>query len=134
MSNLSMIEGIGADSAAKLKESGIRSLEELLKACETKKSRSVLAEKTEISEKLILKWANQADLFRIKGVGSEYAELLEASGVDTVPELAGRKAENLYKKMEEVNSAQSLVKKLPSEKQVRDWVAQAATLPRMLNY
>ncbi len=134
MSKLSVIEGIGEAYEAKLIASGVNSMEALLKVCATKKSRTELAEKTGISEKLILKWANHADLARVKGIGGEYAELLEAAGVDTVPKLAKRKAENLHKKLFETNEAKSLVRKLPSEKQVEDWIKQAANLPRVLQY
>jgi predicted flap endonuclease-1-like 5' DNA nuclease len=87
-----------------------------------------------ISEKLILKWTNHADLFRIKGIAGEYAELLEASGVDTVIELATRKPENLAAKMAEVNEVKKLVRQVPSTKQVADWVGQAAKLPRKVFY
>jgi len=129
-----MIEGIGEAYETKLEEAGVKSVEALLDTCAAKKGRAELAEKTGISEKLILKWANHADLARIKGIGGEYAELLEAAGVDTVPELAMRKAENLFKKMQETNDAKSLVRKLPTEAQVEDWIKQAAELPRMMQY
>lgn len=134
MSKLSMIEGIGEAYEAKLKEAGVASVEELLETCASKKGRTSLAEKTGISEKLILKWANHADLARIKGIGGEYAELLEAAGVDTVPELAQRKAENLWAKMVEINEAKKLVRKLPTQSQVEDWVKQAGALPRAIQY
>jgi predicted flap endonuclease-1-like 5' DNA nuclease len=87
-----------------------------------------------ISEKLILEWVNHVDLFRIKGVASEYSDLLEEAGVDTVPELAQRKPENLYQKIVETNQAKKLVRKLPTAAQVADWVAQAKALPRKVNY
>lgn len=134
MAKLSLIEGIGEAYELKLNEVGIKSIEGLLDACATKKERDALAEKTGISDKLILKWANRADLDRISGVGSEYADLLEAAGVDTVPELAQRKPENLHKKMVEVNEEKKLVRKMPTLKQVEDWVDQAGKLPRVLNY
>ena len=118
MAKLNVIEGIGEVYEEKLNASGVNSIEELLETCATKKGRTELAEKTGISEKLILKWTNHADLARIKGVGGEYAELLEAAGVDTVPELATRNAENLYKKMVETNDAKALVRKTPTENQV----------------
>jgi len=98
------------------------------------KERDGLAEKSGIGEKMILKWANHADLYRIKGIGGEYAELLEAAGVDTVPELAQRKPENLIAKMIEVNETKKLVRKLPTKDQVADWVKQAGKLPRALEY
>ncbi|MDD4189542.1 MAG: DUF4332 domain-containing protein, partial [Eubacteriales bacterium] len=90
MSKISMIEGIGESYEVKLKAAGVRSVEALLKICASKKGRNELVEKTQIGEKLVLKWANHADLFRVKGVAGQYAELLEAAGVDTVPELASR--------------------------------------------
>lgn len=134
MSKLSIIEGIGETYEVKLEAAGVNSVEKLLETCATKKGRTELAEKTGISEKLILKWANHADLARIKGIGGEYAELLEAAGVDTVPELAKRNAENLFIKIKETNDAKALVRKLPTEAQVEDWIKQAAALPRILTY
>jgi len=134
MAKLSVIEGIGQAYEEKLKEVGVNSIEKLLEACESKKGRKELAGKVDLSEKLILKWTNHADLMRIKGVGGEYAELLEASGVDTIPELAQRNPKNLYKKMVEVNEDKKLVRKLPTEKQVQYWVKEADSLPRVLNY
>jgi predicted flap endonuclease-1-like 5' DNA nuclease len=134
MAKLTVIEGIGEAYEVKLKEAEIGSIEKLLAACTTKKGRKDLAEKAEVSEKLILKWANHADLIRIKGIGGEYAELLEAAGVDTVPELSNRRADNLTAKMAEVNAKKKLVRKLPTEKMVKDWIDQAGKLDRVLNY
>lgn len=134
MSKLSTIEGIGEVYEAKLEAAGVKSVEALLDACATKKGRAELAETTGIPEKMILKWANHADLARVKGIGGEYAELLEAAGVDSVPELATRKAENLFKKMQETNDAKSLVRKMPTAAQVEDWIKQATALPRVLQY
>ena len=134
MTKLSEIEGIGSAFESKLKIQGITSVENLLARCATKDGRADLAESTDISEKMILKWANRADLARIKGIGSEYADLLEMSGVDTVPELAQRKAENLFAKMCEVNETKNLVRRLPKQEQVESWIAQAKTLPRVLEY
>lgn len=134
MSSLSIIEGIGEVYEKKLKEAGVSSIEELLAACASRTGREKLAESTGISDKLILKWANHADLARIKGIGGEYAELLEASGVDTVPELAKRKPENLFARMNEVNEEKKLVRRVPTQKQVEDWVDQAGKLPRVLQY
>lgn len=134
MSKLRRIEGIGETFAVRLDIAGVTSIEELLNICATKKGRTELAEKTGISEKLVLRWANQADLTRVKGIGGEYAELLEAAGVDTIPELSIRKAENLYIKMKEINDQKSLVRKLPTQSQVEDWILQADALPRVLQY
>lgn len=134
MSKLSEIEGIGEAYSAKLAEAGINSIDSLLKSCCEKKGRKETAEKTGISEKLILNWVNRADLARIKGVSTQYADLLEAAGVDTVPELAQRNAENLQAKMAEVNEEKNLVRKVPTVSQVEDWVSQAKELPRVINH
>lgn len=128
------LEGIGPAYGEKLRAVGISSTDKLLEACRTKKQRKEVAEQTGLDEAKILKWANMTDLFRISGVGSEYAELLEAAGVDTVKELAHRKAENLLAKMEEVNKAKKLVRRTPSIKNVEAWIAQAKELPRALEY
>jgi predicted flap endonuclease-1-like 5' DNA nuclease len=134
MATLESIEGIGKVYAQKLKAVGVTTVEELLKKGATPKGRSEVAENSGISEKLVLEWVNHADLFRIKGVAEEYADLLEASGVDTVVELAQRKAENLYQKVVATNTARKLVRKLPTQAQVADWIEQAKVLPRRISY
>ena len=128
------IEGIGPVMGEKLREAGVNTTDKLLESTQTPKQRKELAEATGISPKLILRFANMADLFRINGVGQEYAELLEAAGVDTVPELAQRNAENLTAKMEEVNEEKKLVKRTPSLTSVEKWVEEAKSLPRVLTY
>ncbi|MGC8786620.1 MAG: DUF4332 domain-containing protein [Anaerolineae bacterium] len=129
------IEGIGPVYKQALKEkAGITTTEALLEAAATPKKREELAAKTGISEKLILEWANLADLFRIKGIGEEYSDLLEEAGVDTVVELAQRNPENLYAALKEVNERKRLVRRLPTLEQVKDWVQQAKQLPRVLTY
>lgn len=134
MAKIVDIEGVGPAYAAKLAGAGVATTEALLEKGATAKGRKELAEKSGIKEELILKWVNHSDLYRIKGVGSEYADLLEAAGVDTVPELATRKPENLLEKMTAVNTAKKLVRKLPVLKQVVDWVEQAKKLPRVITY
>ncbi len=96
--------------------------------------RKEIAAKSGLTEKQILGWVNRSDLSRIKGVGSEYADLLECAGVDTVPELKNRSAKNLHAKMTEVNEAKKLVRKLPTADQVSEWVDQAKKLPRAIEY
>lgn len=126
---ISDIEGIGPAYAENLGKAGINTVEELLEVGCSKAGRSKIAEQSGCSESQILGWVNMADLFRIKGVGSEYAELLECSGVDTVKELAQRNAANLTTKMEEVNAEKNLVRALPPEKSVAGWIEQAKALP-----
>lgn len=128
------IEGISSAFGQKLREAGIKTTDELLKATKTKKQRKELASATGINEDKILKWANHVDLFRIQGVGAQYAELLEAAGVDTVKELANRNAENLVQKMEEVNNSKKLVRRIPPLKSVQKWIEAAKALPRGLEY
>jgi predicted flap endonuclease-1-like 5' DNA nuclease len=128
------LEGVGPVLGAKFRAVGVNNTNGLLKVVKTKKQRQELAEKTGISEDKILTFSNMVDLYRVKGIGSEYSELLEAAGVDTVPELAQRNAENLTKKMEEVNAEKKLVRRTPPQKIVEKWVAQAKELPRALEY
>jgi len=134
MTKLSNIEGIGPAYSAKLEETGISSIENLLQTCCDKKGRKNIAEKSGINEKQILNWVNRADLARIKGISTQYADLLESAGVDTVPELAQRNPENLHAKMAEINEEKNLVRKMPTASQVRDWVAQANVLPRIVTH
>ena len=134
MAKLEYVEGIGETYADKLRAAGVTTTDKLLEMGSTPKGREEIAEKAGIPEKLILEWVNAVDLFRINGVGQEYADLLEEAGVDTVPELAQRKPENLYAKMMEVNTAKKLVRAMPTEDQVADWVAQAKQLPRIIKY
>ena len=128
------VEGIGPAIGAKLCAVGVKDTDGLLAGCKTPALRKALAEKTDLSEKQVLRFANMADLYRVKGIGSEYADLLEAAGVDTVPELARRKPDNLCKSMVELNVVKNLVRRAPTEAEVTDWVAQAKGLPRMLEY
>ncbi|WP_457568470.1 DUF4332 domain-containing protein [Desulfurobacterium sp.] len=128
------IEGIGDAYAEKLAEIGITTVEDLLEKGATAKGREEIAEKTGISKKVILNWVNRADLMRIKGVGEEYADLLEAAGVDSVPELARRNPENLHAKLVEVNEQKKLVRQLPSVKQIENWIEQAKKLPRKVTH
>lgn len=134
MTKIIEIEGIGEAYQAKLAAEGVATVEELLAKGATKAGREALVEATGISAKLVLKWVNHADLFRIKGIGGQYSELLEAAGVDTVPELAQRNAANLHQKMTEVNAEKELVRQLPTAGHVEDWIAQAKELPRVVQY
>jgi len=128
------IEGIGPVYARKLAKIGIRGTGGLLTKGATPKGRKEIAAKSGIGGKLILEWVNLADLYRIKGVGSEYSDLLEEAGVDTVVELAKRDAKNLYEKMLATNQKKNLVNQMPGRKQVAKWVAQAKRLPRIVKY
>ena len=132
--NIKNVEGIGPINAEKLKKAGVGSTDSLLRMGGTAAGRRDLAAKAGVSDKLILEWVNHVDLFRIKGVGEEYADLLEEAGVDTVVELAQRRADNLLNKMAEVNAKKNLVNKMPALSQVEDWIAQAMKLPRAVSY
>lgn len=128
------VEGIGPVTGEKLRAAGVKDTDSLLENARTPKQRKELAEKAGLSDKQVLKFANMVDLYRISGVGSEYAELLEAAGVDTVPELARRNAANLTTAMTEVNEQKKLTRRVPTETEVSKWIAQAKDLPRMLDY
>ncbi|MGI6740661.1 MAG: DUF4332 domain-containing protein [Brevefilum sp.] len=134
MAKIIDIEGIGPVYAEKFIAIGVKTVERLLKEGATPKGRQELADKTGISRTLILEWVNHADLYRIKGVAEEYSDLLEEAGVDTVPELAQRNPENLYAALVETNKAKKLVRKLPSPRQVADWVEQAKHMDRVIQY
>jgi len=128
------VEGIGPVIGEKLRSAGVPDTDTLLKETKTPAQRKALAAKAGLTDKQILKFANMVDLYRISGVGSEYAELLEAAGVDTVPELARRRADNLTTAMADLNTAKKLVRRVPTETEVAKWVEQAKGLPRMLEY
>jgi predicted flap endonuclease-1-like 5' DNA nuclease len=112
----------------------VRSTATLLKRGGNAKGRKELASAINIDESQILEWVNHADLFRVRGVGSEYSDLLEAAGVDTVPELRQRNADSLYQTLVRTNQAKKLVRKLPTADQVAEWVEQAKSLPRVIEY
>jgi predicted flap endonuclease-1-like 5' DNA nuclease len=129
------VEGIGSVYGEKLRKAGIKSVDQLLKVGCKPAGRKELAEATGLDASLILTWVNMADLFRIKGIGGEYAELLKKSGVDTVKELRNRNPENLLAKMTEVNSeGRALVRALPSLSMVQSWVKLAKELDPMVTY
>ena len=134
MAKLETIEGIGLVYAEKLRAAGIRTIEALLRAGATPEGRKELAERTRIGDEYILDWVNRADLMRVRGVGEEYSDLLEKAEVDTVIELAQRNADNLYKKLLQVNAEKRLVRRLPNRGMVTRWVAQAKMLPRVVSY
>ncbi|HEX7591508.1 MAG TPA: DUF4332 domain-containing protein [Candidatus Limnocylindrales bacterium] len=132
--NVIDVEGIGPTYAAQLEAVGVKTTDDLLERGATSKGREELETASGIGHAFILKWVNRVDLYRIKGVGSEYSDLLEVAGVDTVPELAQRNPANLTETLAEANAARSLVRKLPTVEQVTDWVEQAKTMPRVVTY
>ncbi len=128
------IEGIGPVYGEKLKAAGISRVNQLLEKCAAKSGRVSLANESGIDEKLILKWTNHADLFRINGIGPQFSELLEVAGVDTVKELRTRNAENLYAKLQEVNEEKKLVRRLPSLSQVAQMIDDAGKAEVRMTY
>ena len=134
VAKLDVVEGIGEKYAKDLRKVGVRSTGDLLKKGATPKGRTEIAKASGIGKALILEWVNHVDLFRIKGVGEEYSDLLEEAGVDTVVELAQRKPENLHEAIQKTNTKKKLVRQLPSAKMVKNWVAQAKDLPRKIQY
>ena len=128
------VEGIGSSNADKLGTVGLKTTDDLLKTAGTPSGRKGLAERTGISESRILEWVNRADLMRITGVGSEYGDLLEAAGVDSVVELGGRTPANLYTRLTEVNTEKKLVRRVPTQSEVETWVREAKSLERMVSH
>ena len=134
MSDVIVVEGIGEVYGQKLKAAGIKTTGVLLAKGATRSGRQEIEKVTGLSVALILKWVNHVDLYRIKGVAKQYAELLEAAGVDSVPELSHRVPGNLTPKLAEVNALKKLVRKVPTESQVASWVEQAKHLPRVVSH
>jgi predicted flap endonuclease-1-like 5' DNA nuclease len=134
MSHINKIEGIGVSHAKKLEAEGIKTAEQLLQAGSSPKHRQELAQKTGFSEHHILKWVNQADLFRVKGIGRQYAELLQSSGVDSVLELAQRRADHLHAALKANNDKKRQVRLVPGAGTVDRWVEEAKKLPRIVTY
>lgn len=131
---IDQIEGIGEVYAQKLNAAGVKTTEDLLAKCANKKGRIAMAEETGISEKLILKWTNHADLFRVNGIAGQFAELLEAAGVDTVKEFRHRVPANLQPKLVEVNEAKNLCNRVPSVAELEKMIAQAKELEPLITY
>lgn len=131
---IEQIEGIGPAYAAKLQEIGIENTEQLLERCGGPAGRVAVAEATGVSPRLILTWTNHADLMRIKGIAGQFAELLEAAGVDTVKELRHRIPANLYQKLVEVNEARNLCNRVPAESEIERMIIQAKELPPKVRY
>lgn len=134
MTSVVQIEGIGEAYAEKLSTAGLRTAEALLRDGCTPAGRKAIVEKTGISEGLILRWVNHADLFRITGVARQYAELLEAAGVDTVVELGQRNAANLAETLAQVNEERNLARRTPGMSEVASWIEEAKTLPRQVSH
>jgi predicted flap endonuclease-1-like 5' DNA nuclease len=134
MPTITDIEGIGEVYAVKLRQAGVKTTESLLQKGSTRKGRQELAKNTGLSTKLILKWVNRADLYRVSGIGAQYSDLLEFAGVDTVVELASRKPEALLETLAKVNEKKNLVRLMPGLSQVKAWVKNAKSLKRVVEY
>jgi predicted flap endonuclease-1-like 5' DNA nuclease len=129
------VEGIGPVYAEKLALVGIDSTDELLAQGAKPGGRTALEEATGISHTLILEWVNHVDLMRIKGVGSEYSDLLEAAGVDSPAELAHRNAANLATTVQEVVAARpGIVRRIPTEAEIQGWIDQSKDLPKVVEH
>lgn len=128
------IEGIGPVIGQKMRDAGIKDTDSLLENTLTPKQRDELSQKVGLSAKQILKFANMVDLYRIHGIGSEFSELLQVAGVNTVLELAQRNATNLAQSLAETNEVKKLTRRVPSEVEVTKWIEEAKTIPRKLEY
>jgi predicted RecB family nuclease len=128
------VEGIGPVYAEQLGVVGIKTTDDLLERGAKPKGRDDLEAATGIAHALILKWVNRVDLYRLKGVGSEYSDLLEIAGVDSPAELAHRNPANLVETMAEANAARSLVRRLPTLEMVTAWIEESKTLPKVVEH
>ena len=134
MTHINEVEGIGPSHAEKLEAHGIKTVEDLLKAGASPNGRQELANNTGISHQLILRWVDEADLFRVKGLARQYTELLRAAGVDSVKELAQRKADHLHEKLTAINHEKKHVHQIPSASAIERWIEETKTLPRIVTY
>jgi predicted flap endonuclease-1-like 5' DNA nuclease len=134
MTQLAKVEGIGESNCKKLKKANISTTEELLKQGACAKGRREIVKQTNVNSKMLLRWINRIDLYRIKGIGQKYADLLEKAGVDTVLELSKRNPQNFYEKIKEVNFEEEVTQNLPVPKKLENWVKQAKSLPRIITY
>jgi predicted flap endonuclease-1-like 5' DNA nuclease len=134
MAKLIDIEGIGPGRMEALNSQGIKTTDDLLAKCGSLKGRQTVEAATDISCDLLLDWVNRADLFRVKGVGTQYSDLLEAAGVDSATELAQRRADSLWAKMADINAQKKLVRQLPTEAQVAAWIEEAKALPKVVTH
>ena len=132
--NIIDVEGIGPVYAGQLEAVGVGTTDDLLERGASSRGREELEAATGIGHAFILKWVNRVDLYRVNGIGSEYSDLLEVAGVDTVPELAQRNTANLTQTLAEANAARNLVRRLPTQEMVADWIEQAKSLPRVVEY
>jgi predicted flap endonuclease-1-like 5' DNA nuclease len=131
---ITMIEGIGPVYKEKLAKAGISTVEALLEKGASKKGRKEIAEASGIGEGVILDWVNMADLFRVNGIASQFAELLKAAGVDTVKELRTRNPENLHKALVETNEAKKLTRVVPALSQIEDFINYAKHLEPVVTH
>ena len=134
MPSIDAIQGLSRAEARTLRRNKVRTTEALLKRAATRSDRRSLAGTTGLDEKEILAWVNRADLMRIKGVGEEYADLLEVAGIDTVKELRRRNPRSLLKQLSELNEKKNLVRRLPTESMVVGWVDEAKSMQPAVSY
>lgn len=134
MGSIDTIDGLSRTEARTLRRAGVRTTEKLLRRAGTRGGRREIASATGVAEKRILEWVNRADLMRVKGVGEEYSDLLEAAGVDTCKELRNRNPQSLLMKLTQVNSKKRLVRRLPTEVMVKRWVDHAKELPSAVSH
>jgi len=134
MATIDAIAGLDPKSATRFRKSKVRTTEALLKRAATRRGRKELAGSTKLDEKQILIWVNRADLMRVKGIGSEYSDLLEAAGVDTIKELRRRNPTSLTTKMIQINESKKLVQRLPTEGMVERWIAHASQLEPIITH
>ncbi|KON32185.1 hypothetical protein AC478_01010 [miscellaneous Crenarchaeota group-1 archaeon SG8-32-3] len=128
------MEGIGPAYGSKLRYSGVRIIDDLLRAGSTRRKRRVLANKIDVAPATLLKWVYRADFFRIKGIGTQYSSLLEEAGVNTVADLSRRNAKNLHASLKAINMKKNLVRRIPPYRTIQRWIRSANNLTRIVEY
>lgn len=134
MASIAAIESMDRRDATKLRKAGVRTTDGLLKTAATRTGRRRLAKDADLTESEILAWVNRADLMRIKGIGSEYADLLEAAGVDTIRELRRRNPDRLLIVMTDLNLRRRLIRRLPTNGMVAGWIEAAKGIEPLVTH
>ena len=128
MNSIDSINGMTHTEATKLRRARVRTTTTFLQIASTRSGRALLTKETGINSPKLLHWARRAELMQIKNLGRDYADLLEAAGVESVSELKRRNPESLHEMMQKINNKKNIVDRMPSLNRVSKWVADSTDM------